>query len=316
MDFIAIDFETATSNMNSACSLGLVCVKNNIILKSEYYLIQPPGLEFNPINISIHGITPDMVKTRPQFPVVWNEIKHYFNNNTIIAHNAHFDMSVLKCTLDEYSIEMPDFNYCCSITISTEATGKEVKGSLDERAKYFNVNLFNHHNALDDATACAEIVLATITAKGEQSFGSMFESCSNIEKKRFIDLKAQTKFGKSNKKFHKFERVKISNIVPTTDCLNTNNLLYEKNIVLTGDLSRYSRKEAMQIIVNNGGINKSGVSRKTHLLIVGKQDKTLVGDDGLSSKEEKAYDLIDKGFDIKIIKEDEFYNILDSTMEV
>ena len=306
MDFIAIDFETANNNMNSACSLGLVCVKDNVIFKSEYYLIQPPNLEFNPINIKIHGITPNMVKNRHKFPAIWNEIKHYFKDNIIIAHNAQFDMSVLKNVLDEYNLATPDFKYCCSIPVSTEVTGSSVKGSLDARAKYFGVNLTNHHNALDDATACAEIVLATINAKGEKSFEALCNVCSNINQKEFSDLYAQKEFMKSGKKFPTYGKINVSEIVSTTDFIDENNLFYEKNVVLTGDLSKYSRKEAMQIIVNMGGIIKKGMSRKVNYLIVGTQDKTLVGEDGISNKEKKAYELIEKGLVIKIMTEDEF----------
>lgn len=66
----------------------------------------------------------------------------------------------------------------------------------------------------------------------------------------------------------------------------------------------------MQRILDAGGHIKSGVSSKTHFLIVGIQDRKLVGEDGLSTKEEKAYELIKKGIDIKIIREDAFLKLL------
>jgi DNA polymerase-3 subunit epsilon len=66
----------------------------------------------------------------------------------------------------------------------------------------------------------------------------------------------------------------------------------------------------MQKIVNVGGIVKSSVSSKTDYLVVGKQDKALVGDDGLSSKEEKAYELISSGSSIKILNEEQFSLLL------
>ena len=40
-DFTAIDFETATNKMSSACSIGLVAVNNLEIVKKEYFLIKP-----------------------------------------------------------------------------------------------------------------------------------------------------------------------------------------------------------------------------------------------------------------------------------
>jgi DNA polymerase III subunit epsilon len=64
MDFVALDFETANENRDSACALGLVVVENNEIVKKDYWLIRPKELYFNPFNISIHGITPDDVKDK------------------------------------------------------------------------------------------------------------------------------------------------------------------------------------------------------------------------------------------------------------
>jgi DNA polymerase III subunit epsilon len=88
------------------------------------------------------------------------------------------------------------------------------------------------------------------------------------------------------------------------------NPFFQKNIVFTGELSTLERKEAMQQVVNSGGIIKSGVSSKTDFLIVGTQDKSLVGESGLSTKERKAYELMNKGKTIKILTEEEFIQLL------
>ena len=57
MDFICIDFEIANNNMNSACALGIIAVKNLEIVESKYYLICPPYNNFDSSCIAIHGIT-------------------------------------------------------------------------------------------------------------------------------------------------------------------------------------------------------------------------------------------------------------------
>lgn len=84
-----------------------------------------------------------------------------------------------------------------------------------------------------------------------------------------------------------------------------------KNIVFTGELNTIERKDAMQKVVNAGGIVKTGVSSKTDFLIVGMQDKSIVGSKGISTKEKKAYELIEKGKEIKIINENEFIKLLE-----
>lgn len=309
-DFIAIDFETANNNNNSACSMGLVVIKDLKIIENKYFLIQPPVMDFNDINIKIHGITLNDVKDKPKFPEIWDEIKHYFVSNIIIAHNAQFDMSVLKSLQLEYNLDIPDFAYMDSMTISTKACGGDIRKTLDARADALGVELSNHHNALDDTLACANIVIETVKRCKIRSFQSFINVYSSLNKKQFSELKHQQYFRKGRT----FDSVKISEIetCTTADC---NNPFYEKNIVFTGDLSRYGRREAMQLVADLGGIVKSGVSSKTDYLIVGVQDESIVGDDGLSRKEEKAYELIEKGQGLTILDEDEFYELLEETVK-
>jgi len=309
MDFIAIDFETANSNNNSACSIGLVCVEGNKIIESRYYLIQPPILQFDSKNIEIHGITPNDVKDKPKFNGIWKEISYLFNDNLIIAHNAQFDISVLKCLQIEYGLEINNFKYMCSIPISTKAC-HGVKNSLQDRADYLGIEMGQHHNALDDAMTCANIVIETVNRKKRKSFESFINTHSSLPLRTFSEIKYQTHFGKSNK--NRFEHINIGDISPTVDEIFYIHQLSEKNIVFTGVLSM-PRQEAMQRVVNLGGILKSGVSKKTDYLVVGAQDNSIVGDDGLSNKEERAYELIAQGFDIKIIDEFEFSCLLDTT---
>ena len=92
MDFVAIDFETATSNYTSVCSLGICVVENNKITDRKEILIKPEPFEFNDYNIKIHGITPDMVVNKPTLADYWDKLKPYLDHKTVIAHNAGFDV--------------------------------------------------------------------------------------------------------------------------------------------------------------------------------------------------------------------------------
>ena len=62
--------------------------------------------------------------------------------------------------------------------------------------------------------------------------------------------------------------------------------------------------------MNKGAVIKSSAVRSLNYLIVGKQDPSIVGADGKSTKERRAEELIAQGFDIKIITEDELHNYL------
>lgn len=311
MDFITIDFEIANNKMNSACSMGMAFVRENEIMDKKYYLIHPPTLEFDPEMIEVHGIKPVDVVSASNFKVIWEEIKHYFEYSTIIAHNAQFDMSVLHACLQFYSLEMPEFYYIDSIQLSKLAVNGQAGNSLKDRLSFFNIELENHHNAVADAVACAQLVLKSIETMGEKSLQSYCYAHDSLTPKKFSHLKPQTEFKiKTRRRMPK--KVDISQIEATVETFNEDHILFGKNVVFTGDLHTMDRETAMQSLVDLGGVVKSGVSGKTDYVVVGQQDKTIVGVDGRSTKEKKALELIEKGKEIKIIDENEFLKLLDS----
>ena len=96
MNFIALDFETATHERNSACELGICVVENSEIVETKSWLIKPPSYPyFNSHNINVHGIYPEDVKNAPTFDEIWSEVEETLYGNLMIAHNASFDASVL-----------------------------------------------------------------------------------------------------------------------------------------------------------------------------------------------------------------------------
>lgn len=311
MGFIALDFETSCNSMDSACSIGIVRVQDKEIVDTRHYYIQPPSLDFDWINVKIHGITPDIVQNQPKFPDIWNEIHDLFYENIIIAHNASFDMSILRALQTEYDLHIPNFLYACSMEVS-QLICHECGGSLTERAAYLGINPGNHHNALDDAITSAKLVLSTMDHINANCIGSLLAQYPFISTNNFYDIKVpgksvpRKKPGYGNSNIH----VRTTSIQADVSKIDVNHPFYGKQIVVTGEFEKLPRKDAFQKIADIGGILKSGVSRNTHILIVGKQDNSIVGDDGMSTKEEKAYDLISQGHYIEIIKENEFYEIL------
>ncbi|WP_050615194.1 exonuclease domain-containing protein [Bacillus testis] len=315
MDFIAIDFETANSNNHSACSLGMVFVDQNKIVDEKYYLIKPPALYFHPKNIAIHGITPEEVENEKTFAELWPQIKSYFTGTTIIAHNAYFDMSVLKACLEEYSIEQPDFPYLDSMQISSRAlNGFKVGQSLKARSDFFGIQLTDHHNALSDARACAEIVIKSVGLKKRNSLASFCATYKTLPVKQFSQLKGHAKFPARKQQSvatRSFApNIKISDLKPASGIVDESHPLFGKNIVFTGDLEKIDRKTAMQRAIDLGAQVKSGVSKKTNYLVVGLQDMKIVGPNGMSTKETKAIDLMHQGYPIELLTEKEFLQLI------
>ncbi len=165
MNFTSIDFETANHQRSSACSIGIVIVKDGKIVEKIHHLIKPSNLYFHPMNISIHGIRPEDVKDALNFGQLWPEIEHYFNDKVIIAHNAPFDLSVLKASLSEYGIDYPNIDFACTVKIAKKIwTGLE-NHKLNTLAYYFDLE-FKHHDALDDAIACSVVAINSCKETG------------------------------------------------------------------------------------------------------------------------------------------------------
>lgn len=94
--FVAIDFETATSQRNSACAVGVVVFERGAPTNTLSLLIRPPVNRYDDFNTMIHGICPSDTHHSPEFPEVWEQIEAMLNGRLVVAHNTAFDISVLR----------------------------------------------------------------------------------------------------------------------------------------------------------------------------------------------------------------------------
>lgn len=155
-DFIAIDFETANQQRNSACAIGISTVTGGTVNTSSF-LIRPPELWFHPINISIHGITADMVKDAPTFGDLYPTIRPYLEHPTIWAHNAPFDAGVLRAVAATAGIAH-QASFQCTLKLTRRLLPFLPNHRLSTVCQELAIPL-NHHDAASDAEACARIVL-------------------------------------------------------------------------------------------------------------------------------------------------------------
>uniref|UniRef100_UPI00403F615E 3'-5' exonuclease n=1 Tax=Candidatus Enterococcus willemsii TaxID=1857215 RepID=UPI00403F615E len=159
MNFIAMDFETANAQKHSACSLALVMVRNSQIV-GEYYTLIKPETDFFWRNIQVHGIHPEDVRQAPKFPEVWEYIAQYYNQHSlIVAHNAGFDTGVLAGCLDYYGLQQPSYLSLCTVKTSRKLYPEVPNHKLNTMCDFLNIPLNNHHDALEDSRACANILL-------------------------------------------------------------------------------------------------------------------------------------------------------------
>lgn len=161
MNYTVFDVETANSQRDSICSIGILRYEGNrVVFEKEIWM--NPEVEFNYFNTRIHGITANDVADAPIFPNVWPEIKEYFTNTILVAHNAKsMDLCALYRTLDRYDLPLVDNDYICTMELAKEIFRKDDSVQsyrLDVLSKLYDIDLLHHHDALDDTRACFQIL--------------------------------------------------------------------------------------------------------------------------------------------------------------
>ena len=160
IDFTAIDFETANRSPASPCAVGMVRVRAGEIVESLSMLFKPPlpNDYFSASNIGVHGITPEMVLDAPSWEEALIELLLFAESDTLIAHNAGFDMGVLRASAQAINFDLPNYNYACSLRMSRKTYNLD-SYRLNSVAYAIGHEEFNHHDALADSDACARIVM-------------------------------------------------------------------------------------------------------------------------------------------------------------
>ena len=154
--FAAIDFETADNGRDSACSVGIVLVKERCITEKIHRLIRPPRKEF--VFTYIHGLTWSDVRNSPTFRQLWPELKGILSGaDFLVAHNASFDKSVLKACCESAETSPPAHEFLCTMEMARDNLNLS-KAALPNVCRHLGIPL-NHHDALSDAEACARIAI-------------------------------------------------------------------------------------------------------------------------------------------------------------
>lgn len=159
-DFIAIDVETANYMPSSICAIGAVKVVDGLIVDSKYTLVRPEPDYYNYRCVCVHGITQQDTFDAPSFGTVWESWSDWLQGYTLVAHNAAFDSKCIASACDVYGLESP-CDWGCTLVAARNQIPRFMlqSKSLDSLCDFFGIKLINHHNALDDATACAKLAL-------------------------------------------------------------------------------------------------------------------------------------------------------------
>lgn len=163
MRIVALDFETANSNLASACSLGITIYEEGELVDSFEWYFKPFHRYNYFTNSHIHGIYPEDVINENEFVFYYDKLSEILKDCVIVAHNAAFDIGVLNALCDVYGLDHYKNKFLDTVAISRIVYPELYNHKLNTVAQYLCINL-NHHNGKSDAFACLMILLKSMEA--------------------------------------------------------------------------------------------------------------------------------------------------------
>jgi len=284
VNFIAIDVETANADMSSICQIGIAIFRNSK-LTGEWVTLLDPETYFDDINIGIHRIRPDNVRGAPRFKNIFPDLSKLLQENVTVIH-THFDRVALQQASMLHNLTLAETTW-----LDTAKVARRTWSEFSHKG-YGLANVcrkigyeFNHHDALEDAKASGEILLAASRETG-------------------LDLEGWAKRVNQPVDLSKSSGSSVKRAG------NPEGIFSGEVIVFTGQL-QITKHEAADLAAKIGCDVGQGVTKKTTLLCVGNQDTEKLAWHSKSSKHRKAENLIARGQKIRIIRETDFMKMVD-----
>ena len=180
--FVVFDIETTgfSSVKDKIIEIGAVKVENGKIV-SRYSTFVNPEVPI-PFEITkLTSITDAMVIDAPKIENVLPEFMEYVGDAVLVAHNAGFDVGFIEENCKRLGIERK-LTSVDTVALARVLLPTLSRYKLNVVAKALGISLENHHRAVDDAGATAEIFVKFVemlkereitTLKGVNTFGAM-----------------------------------------------------------------------------------------------------------------------------------------------
>ena len=173
--YVVFDIETTGFSPLSdrIIEIGAVKVVNGTITDKFSTFVNPDI----PIPFRIEQLTSindSMVLPAPKIDKVLPDFLKFCEGCALVAHNASFDVSFIAHNAEELGLPF-DPTVLDTVTLARVLLPQLNRYKLDTVAKALNVSLENHHRAVDDAGATAEIFVAFLKMLKERDISTLDE---------------------------------------------------------------------------------------------------------------------------------------------
>lgn len=295
------------------------------MVEEASWLMRPPENHdrFDHHNVRIHGITPEDVAGLPRFGELFPEIGAFIGGDVLAAHNAAFDLGVIRSGLEVSGLPGPAYDYVCTVMLSRRCYSL-VSNSLPYAAEEAGVPLVNHHDAAEDARACAGILIDIAGRNGAGSIAELYLSLGlalphqpafdpaldGLSKATLTALGSLNGSGAAPARpFQSGWPEEGANPAPNTDA-EPGHPLFGQTVVFTGELA-IPRPEAKVRSAEFGARPESRVTARTTVLVVG--DGFVASDlrsGRLTGKARRVLELHGRGQQIEVLSEGEFLQMV------
>lgn len=304
LDYTALDFETANSYRGSPCAVGLVRVRSGRPVAEQTWLMRPPAAvdDFHPFNTSIHGITAEMVAGAPRWSDLLPEIMDFIGDDVVVAHNAGFDIGVIRYACAADNIPWPEMRFLCTMVMSRRQL-ELASYRLPFVHESLGFQFLDHHDPLADARAVVDIVtgLSNLTSAADIDTLAAESGISVGRMSAGVYLGSVAKSGGA--------ALRQADLNPEAD---ESGYLYGRTVVFTGALMSMTRQVAWDECARIGAVAEKDVTKRTNVLVVGDINPAVLRPgSNLTGKARKAFDLQDRGQPIEVMTEDDFLRCVD-----
>jgi DNA polymerase-3 subunit epsilon len=270
-------------------------------------IYQPPEL-FDEFNIYLHGITPSMVQEAPRWPEVHDRLRQFADGAPLVAHNAPFDVGVLRDACDANALPWPTLRYACTLGIARQVWPGLATYSLGLLCRQLALHAEGRaHDALHDARLAARLLVRALRQSGASDLIGLIDALHM----RIGELSPDSWHGSTLRPLRArdvLEAFSDHEVEPGSP-------FYEKNVVFTGELAMV-RRVAWHLVAGCGGLPAQSVTKKTDFLVCGYQDLMRLADgDTKSQKLQRAEELRAMGSSVEILTERDFFRLLQTTAE-